>query len=70
MDTLLLEYKLKSKGIDTARLLKEMGWSEGTRQTRCIRGENWRLDEAKTLLSLGFTWGELGQIFLGKDYQV
>lgn len=69
MDTLLLEYKLKSKGITTADLAEALGWSEGTRQNRCIRGENWRMDEVVALLKMGLTWGEIGQIFLAENYQ-
>lgn len=63
MDTLLLEYKLRSRGITTADLAEANGWSEGTRQNRCLRGENWRMDEVITLLKMGLTWDEIGQIF-------
>lgn len=69
MDTLLLEYSFKKKGISNTALIEAMGWSEGTRQTRCIRGENWKVDELETLLGFGFSWDEIGQIFLPKNYQ-
>lgn len=69
MDTILLGYILKKKGITNTALIEAMGWSEGTRQTRCIRGENWKVDELETLLKLGISWDEIGQIFLPKNYQ-
>lgn len=63
MDTLLLEYKLKAKGIERGDLLREMGWSESTRQARILRGENWQVEELKTLQRLGFSFEELALIF-------
>ena len=70
MDTILLDYLLKKHDISNTALIEAMGWSEGTRQTRCIRGENWRMDEVKTLLKLGISWDDLGHIFLIKNYQI
>lgn len=63
MDTLLLEYKLKAKGIERGDLLREMGWSESTRQARILRGENWQVEELKVLLRLGFSFEEIALIF-------
>lgn len=66
MDTLLLEYKLKAKGIERGDLLREMGWSESTRQARILRGENWQVEELKTLQRLGFSFEELAHIFFSQ----
>lgn len=63
MDTLLLEYKLKSHDITRVQLQEAMHWSEGTRQARCIRGENWLVEEAKRLLDLGLSQDDLWRIF-------
>lgn len=63
MDTILLEYKLNVYRITKRQLKNAMGWSEGTRQARCIRGENWLVSEVKKLLDLGFTWDDLRVIF-------
>lgn len=63
MDTLLLEYKLKVHDISRIDLLKIMGWSEGTRQARCIRGENWTVEELQALLEVGFSFEEIQHIF-------
>lgn len=63
MDTLLLEYRLKVHEISRLALLDVMGWSETTRQARCIRGENWTVSELRTLLQIGFTFDELRAIF-------
>lgn len=67
MDTLLLEYKLKAKGIERSDLLREMGWSESTRQARILRGENWQVEELKTLQRLGFSFEELALIFFNSN---
>lgn len=63
MDTILLEYKLKVYKITRRQLKNAMGWSEGTRQARCIRGENWLVSEVRKLLDLGFSWDDLRVIF-------
>lgn len=65
MDTLLLDYKLKTCGIDRKELLDIMGWSESTRQARCIRGENWLVDEVNNLIQLGMTREDVYSIFFG-----
>ena len=67
MDIILLEYKLKSAGVTRRKLNETMGWSEGTRQTRCLRGENWLVSEAAKLLSLGLTWEDLRVIFFTEN---
>lgn len=67
MDTLRLEYKLKSCGIDRKTLLSIMGWSESTRQARIIRGENWLVEEVKTLLQLGLSREDVFAIFFRSD---
>ena len=66
MDTLLLEYRLKVHEISRLALLDVMGWSETTRQARCIRGENWTVAELRTLLRIGFTFDELRSIFFNQ----
>ena len=63
MDTLLLEYKLKVHKLERSQLLKLMGWSESTRQARCIRGENWTIEEARTLIGAGFSLEDIEHIF-------
>lgn len=63
MDTILLEYKLKVYKITRRQLKDAMDWSEGTRQARCLRGENWLVSEVKKLLDLGFSWDDLRVIF-------
>lgn len=67
MNTLLLEYRLKVHDITRTALLEVMGWSEGTRQARCIRGENWTVEEVRTLLRIGFTFDEIRSIFFTVD---
>lgn len=66
MDTLRLDYKLKTCGIDRKTLLDIMGWSESTRQARCIRGENWLVDEVNNLIQLGMTRDDVFSIFFGQ----
>ena len=66
MDTLLLDYRLKVHDIGRTRLLAEMGWSESTRQARCIRGENWTVEEVRTLHRLGFSFEEIRSIFFSQ----
>lgn len=63
MNTLLLEYRLKVHDITRTTLLEVMGWSEGTRQARCLRGENWTVEEINTLLQVGFSFDEIRSIF-------
>lgn len=63
MDTLLLEYKLKVHNLERAQLLELMGWSESTRQARCIRGENWTIEEVQTLIDAGFSLRDVELIF-------
>lgn len=63
MDTLRLDYKLKTCGIDRKTLLDIMGWSESTRQARCIRGENWLVDEVNNLIQLGLPREDVLSIF-------
>lgn len=63
MDTLLLEYKLKVYNLERAQLLQLMGWSESTRQARCIRGENWTIEEVQTLIDAGFSLKDIELIF-------
>ena len=63
MDTLLLDYKIKTAGITRAQLNEVMGWSESTRQARCIRGENWLVDEVNNLIQLGMTHDDVLSIF-------
>lgn len=63
VDTLYLNYKLKTQNVSRLQLLKAMDWSEGTRQARCIRGENWQVEEVKKLLDLGLTRDDLWRIF-------
>lgn len=63
MDTLLLEYKLKVHNLERAQLLQRMGWSESTRQARCIRGENWTIEEVQTLIDAGFSLRDVELIF-------
>jgi len=63
MDCLLLEYRLKKKGISRIDLLEMMGWSDPTRQTRMIAGEGWKVDELKILLQAGFSFEEIRDIF-------
>lgn len=70
MDTLLLEYKLKVHNIPRPVLLEVMGWSEGTRQARCLRGENWTVEELRTLLQVGFSFEEIREIFFAlRDHE-
>lgn len=63
MDNLYLNYKLKELNITRAQLLDAMSWSEGTRQARCIRGENWLVEEVRKLLDLGLSRDDLWRIF-------
>lgn len=67
MNTLLLDYRLKVHGITRTTLLEVMGWSEGTRQARCIRGENWTVEEVRILLRIGFSFDEIRPIFFTPD---
>ena len=69
MDRILLEYLLRKNNISIADLCSAMAWSEGTRQTRVIRGENWRVDEVIKLLELGLTRSDIEHIFLPKKSQ-
>ena len=64
MDCLLLEYRLKQKGISRETLLEMMSWSDPTRQARVLRGEGWKVDELRILLQAGFSFDEIKQIFL------
>ena len=63
MDTLYLNYKLKAQDVSRAQILETMSWSESTRQARCIRGENWLVEELKKLLDLGLSRDDLWRIF-------
>lgn len=67
MNTLLLDYRLKVHDITRTTLLEVMGWSEGTRQARCLRGENWTVEEVNTLLRVGFSFDEIRSIFFSSN---
>lgn len=67
MDVLLLQYRLADKGIDRHMLMEAMGWSDGTRQTRCNAGTNWLVDELRTLIRLGFSEKEIKDIFFREE---
>ena len=70
MDTLLLDYKLKTYGVTREALCAAMGWSESTRQARCIRGENWLVREIDILFRIGFTNDDIFAIFFRrKDHK-
>lgn len=68
MDVAYLEYVLKKKGISRARLTQEMGWSTMTcvrrlQEHESLEGSNWMAAELNKLLSMGFSFEDLGKIF-------
>lgn len=63
MDRPLLMYYLAQHDINPIDLENDIGWSPGTRLARITHGRGWKVDELLTLMRLGLTEEEIGNVF-------